>query len=170
MCVDSKRRWHSIWIAVVAATAIPIAAVATPIPDPPAAPPGLALVEDYVFNVSMDTFQNARNAKVHADILDWSSDGCSNPVTIIGKDHPFGVGDFLPSCQRHDFGYRNYKRLKLLDESMRKRIDDNFRKDLYSYCSRFSGWSSWRGVACRWVANVYYSAVRACSAESSRCP
>jgi hypothetical protein len=119
--------------------------------DPPRP---LRLVEHYAFNVSMGTFQKARKAKKYRHILDWSSDGCSN-----SPDRPSGF-NFLPSCQRHDFGYRNYKRLGLFNESIRKEIDDNLKKDLYKYCSRFSGWSSWKGVACRRIADTYYIAVR----------
>lgn len=165
---------HSVLIAAAfVGTAISFAAVARPIPEPfeqpeqPQSP--LSLVQYYMFVASMDTFQKARNDQVRADVLDWSSDGCSNPVEVIGKDHPFNVGDFLPSCQRHDFGHRNYSKLGLLDETNRKRIDDNFKKDLYNYCGHFAGWAAWRGVACRRMADVYYFAVRECGGEHSKC-
>jgi len=150
--------------AVLTSTTIPLAALAKPFPDPPAVPPRLALVESYTFKVSMTTFQKARNARVHADILDWSSDKCSK-----SPDKPSGF-NFVPSCERHDFGYRNYKRLGLFNEDLRHRIDDNLKRDLYKYCSQFSGWSSWRGVECRRIADIYYDAIRACGAQDSPCP
>jgi Prokaryotic phospholipase A2 len=114
----------------------------------------LALIRHYTFQVSMPVFQKARRARVHGNILDWSSDGCSHVPS-----NPLGF-DFLPSCERHDFGSRNYKRQKACNEHIRKEIDDNFKKDMYNYCNRFSGLESWKGVACRRVADTYYDAVR----------
>jgi hypothetical protein len=39
-----------------------------------------------------------------AILIDWSTDACTGV-----DDRPLGW-DFKPSCIRHDFGYRNYKR------------------------------------------------------------
>ncbi|KAA8647964.1 hypothetical protein EYZ11_005669 [Aspergillus tanneri] len=106
-----------------------------------------------IFKVSMKTFQKARKAK-NPSKCNWSSDNCSK-----SPDKPDGY-NFIPSCQRHDFGYRNTKKQKRFTKAMKKRIDDNFKKDLYKYCSQFSGWSSWKGVECRRLADIYYAAVR----------
>ena len=106
-----------------------------------------------IFKASMKTFQKARKAK-NPSKCNWSSDGCS-----WSPDKPRGY-NFVPSCQRHDFGYRNTKKQKRFTKAMKKRIDGNFKKDLYKYCSRFSGWSSWKGVECRRIADTYYAAVR----------
>ena len=43
---------------------------------------------------------------------------------------------------------------------MKKKIDDNFKKDLYHYCAQFSGLSSWKGVECRRLADIYVAFVR----------
>ena len=43
---------------------------------------------------------------------------------------------------------------------MKKRVDDNFKKDLYKYCSGFSGIWSYKGVECRRIADLYVAAVR----------
>lgn len=101
----------------------------------------------------MSTFTAARNA-LNPSCFDWSSDGCSCSPDDLGEY------DFLPSCKRHDFGYRNLKNQKRFDEATRKRVDDNLRNDLYNLCNTFSGWQSYKGVECRRIADVYYAFVR----------
>lgn len=110
-------------------------------------------IDKLIFRASMKTFQKARKGK-NPSKCNWSSDGCS-----WSPDKPRGY-NFVPSCQRHDFGYRNTKKQKRFTKAMKKRIDDNFKKDLYKYCSQFSGWSSWKGVECRRIADTYHAAVR----------
>ncbi|KAJ6437108.1 Mechanosensitive ion channel protein Msy2 [Purpureocillium lavendulum] len=109
--------------------------------------------DSLIFSVSINTFEKARTAK-NPSQCDWSSDNCSK-----SPDKPAGY-NFILSCQRHDFGYRNTKAQKRFTKAMKSRIDDNFKKDLYKYCSQFSGWKSWKGVECRRIADVYYAAVR----------
>lgn len=112
-----------------------------------------AATDKLIFKASMGTFQKARKSK-NPSKCNWSSDGCS-----FSPDKPRGY-DFKPSCQRHDFGYRNTKKQKRFTKAMKKRVDDNFKKDLYKYCSKFSGLSSWKGVECRRIADTYVAAVR----------
>lgn len=112
-----------------------------------------AATDKLIFKTSIGSFQKARKAKNPSKCV-WSSDNCSK-----SPDKPDGY-NFIPSCQRHDFGYRNTKKQKRFTKAMKKRIDDNFKHDLYNYCSQFSGWSSWKGVECRRIADTYYFAVR----------
>ncbi|RPA87404.1 hypothetical protein BJ508DRAFT_320424 [Ascobolus immersus RN42] len=113
-----------------------------------------AATDRLLFKASLTTFTKARNSKKPAS-LNWASDGCSK-----APDKPLGF-DFLPRCRRHDFGYRNYKKQKRLSEKNRKKIDDKFKADLYAYCKKFTGLQSYKGVACRRTADIYYKAVRA---------
>jgi hypothetical protein len=105
-----------------------------------------AVTDDYLFNRSLGQFGQLRAQQPHAGQLDWSSDGCSS-----SPDDPFGF-TFLPACQRHDFGYRNYKRQGRFTEDNRLRIDNRFRSDMYGVCG-----SNW---FCLRTADVYYHAVR----------
>jgi hypothetical protein len=111
-----------------------------------------AATDSLIFSVSIDSFENSRNAK-NPD-CDWSSDGCS-----WSPDKPDGY-NFIPSCHRHDFGYRNTKAQSRFTKAMKDRVDDNFKNDLYRYCSGFSGLSSWKGVECRRIADIYVAFVR----------
>lgn len=43
---------------------------------------------------------------------------------------------------------------------MKKRIDDNFKNDLYDVCKKFSGLQSFKGVECRRIADIYVAFVR----------
>ncbi|KAL1959759.1 hypothetical protein VTO42DRAFT_1345 [Malbranchea cinnamomea] len=110
-----------------------------------------AITDELVFQVSMSTFQQRRNAKDPA-CCDWSSDNCSS-----SPDRPLGY-DFVPACQRHDFGYRNSKKQNRFTEDLRKRIDDNFKEDLYYQCAQYGD----NEDDCRIFANIYYTAVRLC--------
>ncbi|KAK2745518.1 hypothetical protein FQN57_003643 [Myotisia sp. PD_48] len=131
-------------------------AAALPEREPRAACDCSAKVSDNLtFTVKIKSFQDSRKAKRPA-CCDWSSDNCS-----WSPDKPSGF-DFIPSCQRHDFGYRNGKKQKRFNETYRKKVDDNFKKDLYAYCSKFSGLQSYKGVQCRRYADVYHAAVRRC--------
>ncbi|KFY65803.1 hypothetical protein V496_02324 [Pseudogymnoascus sp. VKM F-4515 (FW-2607)] len=112
-----------------------------------------AATDKLIFKVSINSFEKARKAK-NPSKCNWSSDGCS-----WSPDKPDGY-NFLPSCHRHDFGYRNTKSQKRFTKAMKKKIDNNFKSDLYRYCARFSGLSSWKGVECRRLADVYVAFVR----------
>lgn len=102
--------------------------------------------DSYLFEYSLDEFTQTRSEQPHADQLDWSSDGCS-----YSPDSPFGY-EFLESCDRHDFGYRNYKKQERFTEDNRLKIDDNFHDDMYSACDG--------DRACEATADLYYQAVR----------
>jgi hypothetical protein len=86
--------------------------------------------------------------------LNWTSDQCSKSM-----DKPDGF-DFVAACRRHDFGYRNYRAQERFTEDNRHRIDDNFKKDMYTVCAGYKGWRSWQGVSCRRWADSYHQFVR----------
>jgi Prokaryotic phospholipase A2 len=82
--------------------------------------------------------------------FDWSTDYCSS-----SPDRPAGF-DFRLSCYRHDFGYRNFKRLGVFPAN-KARIDDAFYFDLKQVCARYSGVAK---STCLSLAWSYYNAVR----------
>lgn len=112
------------------------------------------VTDKYLFDTSLGRFAKLRSSKPHRDQLTWSSDTCS-----WSPDRPY-FNDFRAPCWRHDFGYRNYKRQGRFSEENRKKIDDNFRRDMYRVCSKYTGWESVRGVHCRRVADGYHMVVR----------
>ncbi|KAF4445832.1 phospholipase A2 [Fusarium austroafricanum] len=107
------------------------------------------VTDNLLFSVSLPTFTARRNAR-DPPTLDWSSDGCTS-----SPDNPFGF-PFVPACNRHDFGYQNYRIQKRFTVSAKAKIDSNFKNDLYFQCNGVSA----SGV-CRGLADVYYAAVRA---------
>jgi hypothetical protein len=106
----------------------------------------VAVTDDYLYTKTLSQFKTLRTQQPYAGQLDWSSDGCS-----YSPDNPFGF-KFLPTCHRHDFGYRNYKRQSRFSETNRLRIDNNFKADMYRTCD-----GNW---ACKRTADLYYKAVR----------
>jgi Prokaryotic phospholipase A2 len=83
--------------------------------------------------------------------LDWSTDYCSD-----SPDNPLGF-DFRLSCARHDFGYRNYKRLSIFTSDVKSRVDSAFYEDLKRKCATYS-WIV--RPACYSLAWTYYEAVK----------
>lgn len=86
--------------------------------------------------------------------FDWSTDLCSS-----SPDQPFGY-DFRMPCTRHDFGYRNFKRLSAFPAN-KPRIDDAFYWDMRQVCAA-------RGnpQLCLSTAWTYYQAVKQFGAVS----
>lgn len=102
---------------------------------------------------SLAAFLTARADPARDPRLDWSTDGCSAPVT--GDRGAFF--DFSEACLRHDFGYRNTKRLGTFAHD-RAQIDARFLKDMQQSCHARA--LLLRAPCLRW-AYVYYAGVRA---------
>jgi len=83
--------------------------------------------------------------------FDWSTDYCSS-----SPDQPLGF-DFRIPCQRHDFGYRNYKAVGAFPAN-KDRIDSYFYFDLKAKCATYN---SFVRPACLSLAWTYYQAVAA---------
>ncbi|KEF61054.1 uncharacterized protein A1O9_02619, partial [Exophiala aquamarina CBS 119918] len=101
-----------------------------------------------LFSTPISEFLIARDSRTPSE-LDWASNGCS-----FSPEEPLGF-DFEPSCQRHDFGYRNYKAQRRFTDSGKASIDDNFKRDMDNQCAT-------EGVLedlCGGVADLYYQAV-----------
>jgi Prokaryotic phospholipase A2 len=102
---------------------------------------------------SYNTWLNARNNQgAWVDYgFDWSTDYCSD-----SPDNPLGF-DFKLSCARHDFGYRNYKRLGLFTSPTKSRVDSAFYEDLKRKCATYNVFVR---PACYSLAWTYYQAVK----------
>ena len=124
-----------------------------PSAPPPQNPCTASETDRLIFSTPIAQFHRQWDVK-SPGCFDWSSDDCSG-----SPDNPLGF-DFNYPCRRHDFGYRNSKKQGRCTEAYRKRVDDNFQKDLYDYCAQFSGLESWKGVECRRLADTYHEFVR----------
>ena len=102
--------------------------------------------DQLLFEATISEFIEAREAEDPSD-LDWSSDGCSNSPDNPGYD-------FLNSCYRHDFGYRNYKAQDRFSDDNKDKIDTNFKNDLYDQCETEDNVDG-----CKKIADIYYWAV-----------
>lgn len=98
------------------------------------------VTDQLLFSFSLPTFTARRNAR-NPPTLIWTSDGCTS-----SPDNPFNF-PFVPACQRHDFGYHNYRAQQRFTESGKLRIDNQFRTE---YVTRV--WSSSR--PCVFVVKV----------------
>ncbi|KAK0702955.1 phospholipase A2 [Lasiosphaeria miniovina] len=107
------------------------------------------ITDQYLFSITLPAFIAKRNAR-DPSTLDWSSDGCTD-----SPDNPFGF-PFVPACNRHDFGYNNYRAQSRFTKAAKAKIDTNFKSDLYYQCGTVGLQS-----ICKALADVYYAAVKA---------
>ena len=120
----------------------------------PAARPAVATEQellDAALDASLDEFVAMKRAADRDPRMDFSDDGCSAPV--LGSEGPWF--HFREACERHDFGYRNAKRLGVFD-TYKERIDLLFADDMLAACQE-EAW--WQRRPCRWMAGVYFGAV-----------
>ncbi|MEO6989337.1 MAG: phospholipase [Aquihabitans sp.] len=123
------------------------------VPAEQAAQPSKKATVDSYFNKSMASFQTSKKSKPAG--LNWTDDGCSSPT----GDKPGGY-NFLPACQRHDFGYRNYGKGSIRanpTDAQRLTVDSRFLADMRAECAKYTGA---KNTTCRGFASTYYSAVR----------
>lgn len=121
------------------------------------APPPLAATHTTMFRLSLKSFVELAQSPHRDPRLDWTTDGCSAPV-VGSTGRTF---DFTNACHRHDFGYRNFKKLsngRWWTPSMRKRIDNVFYKDMLHDCNQRV--KSMKRL-CRAWAKTFHRAVRA---------
>ena len=113
------------------------------------------VVRHIQFDLDITTFKRQRFAlRRQYPALDWSNDGCSAPI-VGSEGRSF---NFRTACNRHDFGYRNFKALGLFDTSTRTLVDEQLHRDMNTYCS-----SQRRSFKVRCIAwsEIFYTMVRA---------
>lgn len=80
------------------------------------------VTDELLFTLTLPQFTARRNAQ-DPSTLDWTSDGCTD-----SPDNPFGF-PFVPACNRHDFGYQNYRAQTRFTVSAKAKIDSNFKTE-----------------------------------------
>ena len=83
--------------------------------------------------------------------FDWSTDYCTR-----APERPLGL-PFELACQRHDFGYRNYRAAGTL-AAHKPRIDRALHADLRRVCARQPRPAT--RITCNGLAWTYYQATR----------
>lgn len=80
------------------------------------------VTDKLIFKTPLNDFVTSREKRDPSDLI-WESDGCTH-----APDNPMGF-PFLPACQRHDFGYRNYRAQNRLNKATKKQIDSQFKTE-----------------------------------------
>ncbi len=106
----------SVALALSAASATDISSRATQLEE------AEAVTDNLLFNISLTEFERFR-ADRNPGYLDWTSDSCS-----YSPDNPLWF-PFSPGCERHDFGYRNYRNQSRFIKSNKDKIDSNFHSE-----------------------------------------
>jgi hypothetical protein len=108
-----------------------------------------------MFDIDFRTFTREKFSLKRAyPFLDWTTDGCSAPV-VGNEGRSF---NFTHACVRHDFGYRNTKKLGQFNEIVRTKLDEQFRRDLESSCAPQV---RTRKIRCLMWVETFFVAVRA---------
>lgn len=127
--------------------------VPKPIDNKTSYPPGSDnMRENLLFHTNLSDFTRILehySREPPFNVYNWTSDGCSGP---------WASNTFTPCCDRHDFGYHNYKKAQHCTEEDREEVDRQFCRDMVSECQKM-GWfgSKW---ACQAKSLVFYGAVR----------
>ena len=122
---------------------------------PPTFESQIEAVSYVMFDVDFSTFRRERFSLQRAyPHLDWTTDGCSAPV-VRNEGRSF---NFTHACVRHDFGYRNTKKLGQFNEIVRTKLDEQFHRDLESSCTTQV---RTRKIRCLMWAETFYVVVRA---------
>lgn len=111
---------------------------------------------------SVQRFQK-RPPKLVADAyLNWTTDGCSVPG---GEKTTKYERWFTPSCDRHDFGYRNFGKARSSSLALRPtraqkdKIDTKFKSDMLKFCSDPPPSFPFTKTGCKAHAHTFYQAV-----------
>lgn len=150
------RRTH-VWAQEVCMIAICTLLVTACMAATPPQPSPQSVVERLLFKSSLTTFIKEAESPRRDNRLDWSTDGCSAPV-VGSTGRSF---DFYNACRRHDFGYRNYSRIKngtLWTSALRARVDALFKSDMMADCKKRP--VSERTSCTGWM-DLFYNMVRA---------
>ena len=122
---------------------------------PPAFESPIEAVSYVMFDIDFTTFTREKFSLKRAyPHLDWTTDGCSAPV-VGNEGRSF---NFTQACVRHDFGYRNFKRLGQFNELVRAKLDEQFHDDLGSSCATQV---RTRKIRCLMWAETFFVVVRA---------
>jgi hypothetical protein len=120
-----------------------------------------AYVDRALHRISIGAFE-ALVLGPHDPWFDWTTDWCSAPmVGSTGRSF-----DFRWPCRRHDFGYRNLKRLDRVhgpagtwwNATTKLAVDRRFLTDMHLHCGARPWWDE---SPCRAWATTFYGAVRA---------
>ncbi|OQO12360.1 hypothetical protein B0A48_03002 [Cryoendolithus antarcticus] len=120
-----------------------------------------AAFETLAFTNSLANFLTARAAH-SPSCFDWYSDECS-----YCPENPLGF-KFGSSCQRHDFGYQNSRKLGIWDRGVKARVDTKFYSDLKEVCHKLHGFKKLGKPACKVLAWTYYHSAKAFGGKHRR--
>lgn len=143
-------------VLVATAAALTLGLTLAPAADAATVAEQKAMVDREVSDVNFFWTMYAHRSEAPYNAFDWSTDLCS-----WSPDRPLGF-DFTRACRRHDFGYRNYKRLGAFNETVRLRVDNAFYSDLKAKCATYNVVVR---PACLSTAALYYQAVRSFGAS-----
>ena len=129
---------------------------ATPTTTSLSQPSPQAVVERLLFRSSLATFVKEADSPKRDARMDWTTDGCSAPV-VGSTGRSF---NFYNACRRHDFGYRNYSKIKngtLWTAALRAQVDAVFKRDMNADCAKRN--AAERANCLGWM-DLFYNVVR----------
>jgi Prokaryotic phospholipase A2 len=116
----------------------------------------LAELKKLAFDNTLTQWTNTFHSNSRPTCFQWCADACSwSP-----DSDPISGTNWKPACARHDFSWRNLKRLKQFTEDNKLIADEHLRDGMIELCGSHA--------QCVWdVNNVYYPAVRQANKPAS---
>ncbi|TID17986.1 hypothetical protein E2P81_ATG10956 [Venturia nashicola] len=88
------------------------------------------------FNTSVPDWYKTFTSNTRPSCFEWCSDACSSSPDSYPATKDGGKVSFKPVCARHDFSYRNLKRLGQFNEVNKKTADKKLRDGMVEACGR----------------------------------
>ncbi|QDS77541.1 hypothetical protein FKW77_001029 [Venturia effusa] len=137
-------------IAILSLLPLSLLASAT---SPKDGPCDFQTLSNLAFNTSLDNWKSTFASPSRPTCFEWCTDACTSSPDSYPRTMDGPKVSFKPACARHDFTYRNLKRLGMFNEVNKKMADDRLRDDMVMLCGKHEG--------CKGAARLlYYPAVR----------
>lgn len=105
------------------------------------------------FNISLSEWKSTFQSNARPTCFEWCSDACSSSPDSYPATKNGDKVSFKPVCARHDFSYRNLKRLGLFNEVNKKVADERLRDGMVEVCGKHEN-------CVEAAKHVYYPVVR----------
>jgi hypothetical protein len=108
----------------------------------------LPSLESIIYTNSLTEFLNLFHSDARPSCFEW----CTNACSLSPDSFNFGIVDWQPACARHDFSWRNLKKLGAFDDENKLKADNQLRDGMIELCGTHQ--------ACIKEVAIYYKAVR----------
>lgn len=112
-----------------------------------------ATFSNLAFNITLIQWKDTFTSQARPACFEWCSDACSSSPDNYPKTQNGPSVSWKPACARHDFSYRNLKRIGQFNEVNKKAADEHLRDGMIELCGKHE-------VCADAAKHIYYPVVR----------